>query len=413
MNGLRQHGEWLSLIEVSGPFLAEPVLNQVFPQGLERIDPLKRKAVRQAYDEWREAMDMEDPQLPALHTAWIDLVLKRTLELDEDGEEDILKSQAKLPNTLSHLVPEFGITLRPDYAVVGERPLLIIQIYSYKTAFDKPIEGDSWATSPVERMVELCRATNVRLGLLTNGERWMLVDAPVGAVTTFACWYAHLWGQEPVTLQAFVNLLGVRRFFVDPSERLPALLDESLKLQDEVTDALGEQVRRAVEVLVQRIDRADVDLNRELLTGIEPPELYEAALTIMMRIVFLLSAEERGLLLMGDERYEANYAVSTLRMQLRAETEEILERRRDAWSRLLSVFRAVYGGIQHETLRLPALGGSLFDPDRFPFLEGRANGTNWKTDSAKPLRSTIVPFLCCSTPFSFSRDERFHIEPWT
>ena len=166
---------------------------------------------------------------------------------------------------------------------------------------------------------------------------------------------------------------------------MPALLDNSLKFQDEVTDALGEQVRRAVEVLIQALDRADVDRNRDLLDGVEPAELYEAGLTVMMRIVFLLSAEERGLLLLGDERYEANYAVSTLRMQLRSESEEILERRWDAWSRLLSIFRAVYGGVDHEAMRLPALGGSLFDPDRFPFLEGRKKGSRWKIDPATPL----------------------------
>ena len=119
--------------------------------------------------------------------------------------------------------------------------------------------------------------------------------------------------QEPITLQAFVSLLGIRRFFVDCSEQLPALLDNSLKYQDEVTDVLGEQVRRAVEVLIQALDRVHVDSNRTLLEGVEPTELYEAGLTVMMRIVLLLSAEERGLLLLGDELYEANYAVSTLR----------------------------------------------------------------------------------------------------
>lgn len=153
----------------------------------------------------------------------------------------------------------------------------------------------------------------------------------------------------------------------------------------ESRSTLGEQVRRAVEVLIQRLDRADLDLNRTLLTDVTPAEIYESALTVMMRIVFLLSAEERGLLLMGDERYEANYAISTLRMQLRGEAEEILERRQDAWSRLLAIFRAVYGGVEHEALRMPALGGSLFDPDRFPFLEGRSIGSNWKADPAKPL----------------------------
>ena len=170
------------------------------------------------------------------------------------------------------------------------------------------------------------------------------------------------------------------------SEQLPALLDQSLKYQDEVTEALGEQVRRAVEVLIQALDKADQDRHRALLHDVTEPELYEAALTVMMRLVFLLAAEERGLLLMGDECYEANYAVSTLRMQLTAESDGVLERRWDAWSRLLSIFRVVYGGIEHENLRLPALGGSLFNPDRFTFLEGRAKGSNWLTDMASPCQ---------------------------
>ena len=348
-----------------------------------------RKHVRQAYDEWREAVDTEDPDCDTLHQAWIDFVLKRVLELDEDGEEDVLKPRSSMPESLAVSFPEHDVTLRPDYVVVDaqndDRPLMFVAVYPPEADLGAPVKGDRWAASRADRMVELCRARDMRLGLVTNGERWMLVDAPVSGITSFASWYARLWGQEPLTLQAFVNLLGIRRFFVDDSERLPTLLDESLKLQDEVTDALGEQVRRAVEVLVQALDRADVDRNRELLAAVEPPELYEAALTVMMRIVFLLSAEERGLLLLDDESYQAFYAVSTLRMQLRAESEEILERRQDAWSRLLAIFRAVYGGMEHEALKLPALGGSLFDPDRFSFLEGRAKGTNWKIHPAAPL----------------------------
>lgn len=389
MKDLSHHAEWLSLLDISGPFLAEPVLKETFPQGLEGLDPQKKKTVRLAYEEWREALDNEDDDLPKLHKAWVDLVLKQVLELDENDDGDILKADAAIPESVKHELPDHGIVIRPNYIVVdGEAdsaPLMNISIYAPDVSLSEAIKGDGWAASPAERMVDLCRATDVRIGLVTNGEQWILVDAPAGAVTTYASWYARLWNQEPITLQAFVNLLGIRRFFVNESERLPALLDNSLKFQDEVTDALGEQVRRAVEVLIQALDRADVDRNRELLVGIEPTELYEAGLTVMMRIVFLLSAEERGLLLLGDERYEANYAVSTLRMQLRSESEEILERRWDAWSRLLAIFRAVYGGIEHEAMRLPALGGSLFDPDRFPFLEGRDKNTQWRSDPATPL----------------------------
>ena len=384
---MSMHHEWLSLIEISGPFLAVPVLNEAFPQGLEELDAAKRKRLRQAYDEWREAQETDDPRLEDLHAAWIDEVLSRGLELDEDGRGDVLKRKDWCVNHLTVEFPQHGVSLSPDFTVVGngDAPLMLVQAYAPDVDLDATRKIDGWASTPAERMVTLCRATGCRLGLVTNGERWMLVDAPAGAVTTFASWYARIWSQEPVTLQAFVHLLGIRRFFVDEAEQLPALFDRSLKFQDEVTDALGEQVRRAVEVLIQSLDKADQDHDRELLCDVKEAELYEAALTVMMRLVFLLSAEERGLLLLGDERYEANYALSTLRMQLRSESDEILERRWDAWSRLLAVFRAVYGGIEHENLRLPALGGSLFDPDRFPFLEGRAKGSDWHTDVAKPL----------------------------
>lgn len=381
------HHDWLSLIEISGPFLAVPVLKEAFPQGLEELNAGKRKRLRQAYEEWREAQETDDPRFEELHAAWIDEVLSRGLELDDDGRGDVLKREGWCSEQLTVALPEHGVSLSPDFAVIGndDVPLMLVHTYAPDIDLDANQRFDDWSSTPAERMVTLCRATGCRLGLVTNGERWMLVDAPVGSVTTFASWYARIWSQEPVTLQAFIHLLGIRRFFVDASERLPALLDRSLKFQDEVTDALGEQVRRAVEVLIQSLDKADQDRNRELLRDVKEAELYEAALTVMMRLVFLLSAEERGLLLLGDERYETNYALSTLRMQLRAESDEILERRWDAWSRLLAVFRAVYGGIEHENLRLPALGGSLFDPDRFPFLEGRPKGSDWRADIAKPL----------------------------
>jgi len=109
----------------------------------------------------------------------------------------------------------------------------------------------------------------------------------------------------------------------------------------------------------------------------------------MLRLVFVMCAEERDLLLLGDPIYDQYYAIINLRGQLAEEADkhghEVLERRHDAWSRLLSVFRAVYGGIKHESLSLAALGGSLFDPDRFPFLEGRVKGTYWKDTPAQPL----------------------------
>ena len=390
MSTVSQHTEWLSLIDVSGPFLAIPVLERVFPQGLDVVETPRRQRLRQAYDEWRDSVDADDPELAGIHEAWIWMVLEEILEFDSE----VMKPTDELPESLAYVVPEHGAEWRPDLAILapdgeGVKVRLLIDIYPPETDLEALPKGDAWPASPAERMTLLCRATGVRLGLLTDGERWMLVDAPVGVTAGYASWYARLWSQEPVTLRAFQSLLGVRRFFGPRDETLEVLLESSLEHQEEVTDKLGEQVRRAVEVLVQALDRADIDRNRELLHDVTPSELYEAGLTVMMRLVFLLCAEERGLLLLGDSGYDQNYAISPLRAQLREEADrvglEVLERRQDAWSRLLAVFRAVYGGIEHESLRMPALGGSLFDPDRFPFLEGRSKGTGWRETSAIPL----------------------------
>jgi hypothetical protein len=388
MRKASRHIEWLSLIEVSGPFIAVSMLEKTLPQGLEAVETPRRQRLREAYEEWRDAVDEDDPQLIELHREWIRLVIMELLEYDRE----VLHSHNGSDGTCTYRSPDHPVTFSPAYVVRSagdEKPRLLISIQPPGTDLETARLGDGWPSTLVERMVLLCRSAGVQLGLLTDGERWMLVNAPIGAPSSHASWYARLWFQEPVTLKAFQSLLGVRRCFGPAEEALDALLEESLKHHEEVTDTLGEQVRRAVEVLVQCLDKADQDRNRELLRDVSPAELYEAGLTVMMRLVFVLCAEERDLLLLGDPVYDQCYAISTMRGQLAEEGDhhgpEVLDRRHDAWARLLAVFRAVYAGIEHESLRIPALGGSLFDPDRFPFLEGRLKGTHWRDTAALPL----------------------------
>lgn len=389
MSAARHHAEWLSLVEVSGPFLSLPVLLRVFPQGLGAHDPNLVKQLRLRYEEWEESRARGEAVTPA-HRTWILWVLTEVLGFSKE----VLAEGQSIPQTLKAHIPEHGETLRPDLAVLepnsSGRPRLLVQLLPPAQDLEKPLSRLHWKASPATRMMELLRATGCPLGLTTNGERWMLVYAKPGESTGFASWYAALWLEEPITLRAFRSLLSAYRFFSVPqTDTLEAMLAESAENQQEVTEQLGEQVRRAVELLVQALDRADQDRGRKLLAGLRESELYEAALTVMMRLVFLLSAEERGLLPVEDPLYNQHYAVSTLQAQLRETAdrlgEEVLERRFDAWCRVLAVFRAVHGGIQHDRLELPAYGGRLFDPDRFPFLEGRSPGTHWRQTPADPL----------------------------
>ncbi|HEY3855832.1 MAG TPA: hypothetical protein VGO67_15695 [Verrucomicrobiae bacterium] len=356
MTPARHHAEWLSLVETSGPFLSLPVLLRVFPQGLDQRDPSKASRLREAYEDWLE----RGAKQPAVHHAWIRHVLAELLEYPPGF---LVEGQA-IPPGIEAVMANFGETLRPEFVLkhrdTAHKPLLLIEHYAPDQDLEKPVAGKTWKASPGTRMMELLHATDLPLGLVTNGEQWMIVFAPRGETTGFGSWYADLWMQEPITLRAFHSLLHLRRFLgVDEPETLAALYVESSKDQQEVTDQLGYQVRRAVEMLVQAFDRIDAESDRKLLAGVKEKDLYDSALTIMMRLVFLFSAEERGLLLLGDPLYDQHYAVSTLSELLRERAdqhgEEVLERRHDAWCRLLATFRAVHAGVEHEAMRLPPI----------------------------------------------------------
>lgn len=384
----RHHADWLSLVEVSGPFVSLPVLLRAFPQGLEPRDPVQAKALRAAYEEWQD-----NPTAPGRQRAWLLHVLTALLGYPA---EQITEGQT-LPAGMEANMAEMAETLRPDFALVGPtgsetagQAQLLIASYPAEQALDRPVTGRHWKANPATRMMELLHESGVALGLVTNGEHWMLVFAPRGDTTGYASWYGTLWLDEPITLRAFHSLLGVRRFFgVATDGTLLGLLKESAQDQQEVTDQLGYQVREAVEVLIQSFDTLDQATGNTLLNGLPETVLYEAALTVMMRLVFLLCAEEKGLLQLGKPLFDDNYAISTLLEQLQEVAdqygEEVLERRSDAWARLLATFRAVHAGVHHQDLLVPAYGGSLFDPDRYPFLEGRSADTNWAATQAEPL----------------------------
>ena len=217
MSKYSPHSEWLSLIDVSGPFLAEPVLDTAFPQGLAILNSRKKQAVRQAYYELRESQSQNDPDFPKLHRAWIEFVLSDVLEWDEDRSAENLKSSDDFADCYAHEVTGHSVTLNPELIFTSvaddEIPNLFVTTYPAEMGLDTPINTNGWIATPAERMVELCRANGVRLGLITNSEHWMFIDAPVGGVTTFASWYSSIWIQEPKTLQAFINLFELRRFF--------------------------------------------------------------------------------------------------------------------------------------------------------------------------------------------------------
>jgi hypothetical protein len=372
--------DWRALVETEGVALTTPVLKRVFPQGIAQATTETRADVR------TKLMALREEEIHRWE--WTRFLLRDVLGYGERLVEGT--------DGLIFLVPEKRTELAPDMVLVdptanggGRHRLLVVEV-PHETPFDKPLRSDgNWAATPTERAERLCRDAGVELGLLTDGELVRVIWAGPDGQVGYATWPTEFLGDERDLLSAFVELLGANRFFaVAPENRLDALYRESVTAQQEVTKTLGRQVRQAAELLVNAISRADRADGGKLLAGVEPREVYEASVTVLMRIVFLLYAEERRLLPLEDPVYNANYAILPLRERLEERarhSEEALAFGYGAWAQVLAASRAVYGGIQHERVRLPPYGGSLFDPDRFPFLERRAPGTRWQETESHPI----------------------------
>ena len=251
------------------------------------------------------------------------------------------------------------------------------------TDFDKPgtaSEEHRWHASPQARFERLLRETGVAIGLLISPERIRLVYAPKGESSghvTFPVHQMTMAANWPM-LAALHLLLHSDRLFIGPeNQRLPAILEASRRYQNEVSIRLAGQVLRALNELVRGFQEADRSAHGKILAEArehDPNHIYGGMLTTLMRMVFVLYAEDRSL--MGsDETWLQNYSISGLYERLRADEgqyPDTMDSRYGAWAQIMTLTRLLYDGGGHGSWRLPPRHGGLFDPDAYPFLEGRA-----------------------------------------
>jgi hypothetical protein len=118
------------------------------------------------------------------------------------------------------------------------------------------------------------------------------------------------------------------------------------------------------------------------LARTQPGHVYEALLAVLMRLVFLLYAEDRDLVPSRADAesrafYDQGYGVRALHRKLlddQARSPDTVDERRGAWGRLLALFRLVHQGDGTGWMR--GRGGKLFNPSTFPFLMGQTCPTD-------------------------------------
>ena len=305
-------------------------------------------------------------------------------------EDEDLADAPDHREALEIALPELQAVLSPTWAVPGGDDAdddaatawaMLLRVEEAGADFDAPpADGAGWNATRHARFERLLRETGVPTGLLCTDERIRLIHAPKGESSghlTFEFSQMTQPAGRPI-LAAFEMLLSAEALFIgDAAARLPALLARSRDAQAEVSTKLSRQVLSALHELMRGFVAADArgDGAVTALARRDPDHLYGGLITTLLRLVFVLYAEDRGL--MPDHPvYQQHYSLGGMFARLRADAAawpDTMDQRFGAWAQLLSLFRLIHGGGRHGSLTFVARRGTLFDPDRFPFLEGRGS----------------------------------------
>ncbi|GAB4148737.1 MAG: hypothetical protein Fur0046_27280 [Cyanobacteria bacterium J069] len=403
-----KHKEWLGLLQPVGLVVSPPALvkaQAVVDRG--RLVELQERLLAVVSTE--PISRHKDDKI-----AWIENFPAFTQKVLGWRDRDLLgaSNQAELSNELSVALPSYGEVLQPTYAVRdpdSEQWVLLIQEVAPGLPFDEDdpaaAHGQGWQASLQAKFERLLRETGVYAGLLVNGTEIRLVYAPKGESSGHLTFPVQAMTEVPgrLILGALELLLGEDRLFnVPENQRLNRLLEDSRSYQAEVSTKLAEQVLDALWELLRGFQAADAAVNGKILSplltslsrsgrgtegeGLESggeggQHIYGGLIATLMRLVFLLYAEDEGLM-PDDEVYQQNYAVSGLYEKLREDAgnyPDTMDQRYGAWAALLSLFRLVYDGGGPTEEYLPARHGQLFDPDEYPYLEGRPPGSHFAT----------------------------------
>ncbi|MCG8599023.1 MAG: hypothetical protein MI807_02675, partial [Verrucomicrobiales bacterium] len=410
---IHDHQTWLGYLQPDGLVVSPAAM---VDSGLN-YDRNARPLQEDLLDHLREDQGWDEIDAPVLRDlpAFLTGFLQWPTEALLSGDD--------IPVELGVFLPEYQETLRPTHAIrdlrvdpdtetesgepvsAADATLMLITELEQGTPLDKPTsESDrGWETTPSKRFERLLRESGVGIGLLSNGTHLRLVYAPPGenpgSLTFPVAAMAEVTGR-PI-LGGFHLLLEDYRVFTAPEkETFAALLKKSRDFQANVSTELARQVLDGLYELLRGLQAANARtdgrlLERELAES--PQTVYEAMLNVLMRLVFLLFAEDRGLM-PGTSLYEQNYALHSLHDQLRSDRErypDTMDQRYGSWARLLALFRLVYDGSRHRDMKMPARYGYLFDPDRFPFLEGIRDGVGESGKNRLPLipDSTVFTVL--------------------
>ncbi len=334
-----------------------------------------------AYTEPNEAVTEQELIRPILDLlGWQDYLPQQSVSGGEDIPDNLLFEDADSKTRAAS---------RTDPEARFHDALLVQESKRFGLPLDSRDSSDqSQRSSPHAQILRYLQTADtvsegrIRFGILTNGSDWRLYDqrARPRASGYFEADLRTMLDDENVNdLRAFYLLFRRQSFISRPGATatfIESALTEGRRYEEQVAQDLSIVVfDRVFPNLVDALAKAVVvgqlpEISKE--SDKRPPlqEIRDGALIFLYRLLFILYAEDRGLLPVNDSRYDDYGLRKRVRDDVASRTAKgykFSKKASNYYYYLIELFRLIDKG--DASIGLPPYNGGLFASETAPFLE--------------------------------------------
>lgn len=279
-----------------------------------------------------------------------------------------------------------------------KHPAVLADAKAWGVNLDRPTIDKQKREYPPEQIKSYLDTSDLSWAILTNGRQWRLIPRKLAAYQPK--FETYLECDLPFLLEDWLTLgksgpglarmqEALERFlrfylflgpvgFVSTHGRKP-LVERAAEGSSEYRLGVGEGLReRVFKALEFCIEGFLTHGPNQLTPRADLPACRQNSFTLLYRLLFIMYAEDRGLLPYKKNRpYTDNRSLGRHRSEIEGAFDKITQGRQDDYSRtaaaiwedLGSLFRLIDEG--RSVYGVPAYNGGLFDPDAHPFLASK------------------------------------------
>jgi hypothetical protein len=357
------------------------------PDGLEKafsaLQSLYQRRASRFTDATNEAQTEHDFIQPVLDLLW-----------GQDQPGDCYQVQVSIPNVDARRQPDYAFFRTAEERQSAQPHLGDAQYWStvpclgdakrWSASLDKERAADE---NPSAQIVNYLYRSRVRWGILTNGRHWRLYEqdrSRGGGVYFEVDLESILQHNDRDAFKWFYLFFRREAHLPDTAGKtfLDKVFEGSVAYATEVGDSLKESVYDALRLLMTgfaEVPQNQLDLSDEASLKL----LHDDCLILLYRLLFVLYAEDRGLLPCEEPHY-ATYSLRTLHQEVNQSLRQhrpYLPMARRFWNQLCGLFQIIDQGFESEgRWIIPAYNGGLFNPEKHPNIayEPQAGHIRWE-----------------------------------